>query len=305
MYDVVDTSQSPARTTTVTVDVQHPYTSRTVTQGSGGSATDGTQAYLIRPDGSADTVAAVPPGFPSGALHLDVALASASRHGLAARTGTDEVLGVACELWSSEAPLDAEPVTPATADSSTTSCVDADGRLLRDVWTLHGRVVRTRVATRVGRGPSLSGTALLGGATPAPAPSVGTAEGVKVVARDVLLRALAIPEPAAPAGLSADRDAATIQVDGSGRASAEGGVLTWADCCRRLVVLTLERGLTHRLAVPADGLPVSLGAGRSARLQVLGAGVRLVFGSGEFVVTVTADLPEDDLIRWAAGLQLG
>jgi hypothetical protein len=301
VYDVVDGTHH----STVTVDVEHPYTSRSVTEGGGGYATDGSQAYLIRPDGTVGTVAAVPPGFPSGALHLDVALASARRHHLAAQVGTDTVLGIACELWRSKAPLDAEPIAPATTDSSTTSCVDAQGRLLREVWTLHGTVASTRTATRVGTGPSLAGEALLAGATPVPAPSVGTAEGVKVVARDVLLRALAVPEPTAPAGLAPDRDAATIQVDASGRVSSEGGVLTWADCCRRLVVLKLERGLTHHLTAPTDGVPVSLGTGRTARLQAVGAGVRLTFGSGEFVVTVTADLPEDDVIRWAAGLQLG
>jgi hypothetical protein len=301
VYDVVDSTHR----STVTVDVEHPYTSRTVSKGSGGYATDGLQAYLIRADGSVSTVAAVPPGFPSGALHLDVALTSAHRHHLAVQVGTDSVLGRSCELWRSKAPLDAEPITPATSDSSTTSCVDADGRLLREVWTLHGRVASTRTATRVDTGPSLSGTALLGGKTPAPAPSVGTAEGVKVVARDVLLRALAIAEPAAPSGLSPDRDAATIQVDGTGRATAEGGVLTWADCCHRLVVLDLERGLTHRLTAPDEGVAVSLGGGRTARLQAVGAGVRLVFGAGEFVVTVTADLPEDDVLAWASALQLG
>lgn len=290
---------------TVTVDVDHPYTSRTLTEGSGGYATDGTQAYLIRPDGTVGTVAPVPPGFPSGALHLDVALAAARRHGLAVQVGKDSVLGIDCELWRSKAPLDAEPIVPATSQSSTTSCVDSDGRLLREVWTLHGKVVSTRTATRVGRGPSLSGPALLDGQTPAPAPSVGTGEGVKVVERDVLLTALAVPEPAAPAGLAADRSAATVQVDGTGRASSEGGVLTWADCCRRLVVLRLERGLTHRLAVPAEGVPVSLGGGRTARLQAVGPGIRLVFGAGHFVVTVTADLPEDDVIAWASRLQLG
>jgi hypothetical protein len=305
VYDVVDSSQSPALRTTVTVDVDHPYTSRTVTEGSGGYATDGRQAYVIQPDGTVSTVAPVPPTFPSGALHLDVARASAPRHPRATQAGGDTVAGRPCELWRSKDPLDAEPIAPADSGSSTVSCVDADGRLLRDAWTLHGKVVRTRTATKVGAGPSLSGSALLAGRTPSPAPSIGTAEGVKVVPRDVLLQALGIAEPSAPAGLPADRDAATIVRDGTGQVTAEGGVLTWADCCRRLVVLQLERGLTHRLTVPDVGVPVTLGPGRPAHLEPVGLGLRLVFGVGHFVVTITADLPEDELLAWASGLQLG
>ena len=299
VYRVVDSTQGTARTTTVTVDVQHPYASRTVTSGSGGYATDGEQAFLVAADGSLRAVAAVPPSFPAGALHLDVALASAARHGLAARVGEDEVLGRRCALWRSKAPLDGDPVTAATADSSTVTCVSEQGQLLRDVWTLHGRVVRTRTATRIGSGPALTF------AVASPAASVGTAQGVKVVPRDVLLRALAVPEPARPAGLAPDRDAATITRDPTGEVSAEGGVLTWSDCCRRLVVLDVQRGLTHRLVAPADGVPVALRDGRAARLTVVGAGVRLTFAAGSFVVTVTADLPEDDVVAWASGLSLG
>jgi hypothetical protein len=50
---------------------------------------------------------------------------------------------------------------------------------------------------------------------------------------------------------------------------------------------------------------VRLDATRTARLAATSAGLRLTFGAGSFVVTVTADLPEDALLAWAASLPLG
>jgi hypothetical protein len=81
-------------------------------------------------------------------------------------------------------------------------------------------------------------------------------------------------------------------------------VLTWTDG-RRLAVLRLERGLGRRLVPPSTGVVVRLDATRTARLAATSAGLRLTFGAGSFVVTVTADLPEDALLAWAASLPLG
>lgn len=312
VYRVEDSAQQPVRVTTVVVEDAPPYRGRTRTLDGpppggtdlGGAAYDETHQYLLGANGSVRTARDVAAGFAGTAHHLDVALASAERHRLVRRLGTATVAGRACTTWLSRDPLDSGPFAAATAADSTRSCVAADGLLLRDTWTLHGRLVRTRTAVSVGRGPSLAGSGLLSGHTPAPAPSSGPVEQVKVVTRQVLLTALAVPEPPAPQGLSPDRQAAVIELDPDGQVGAEGGVLTWTDGTR-LLVLDLRRGLTHRLVPPTDGVPVRLDGTRSARLTPTSYGLHLTFGAGAFVVTVSTDLPEDALLAWAASLQLG
>jgi hypothetical protein len=312
VYRVEDSAQQPVRVTTVVVDNAPPYRGRTRTLAGpppgttdlGGSAADEGHQYLLDPDGGARTVAAVAPGFAPTASGLAVALPAAVRHGLVRSVGTATVAGRSCTEWLSRDPLDSGPFAAASAADRTTSCVDPDGLLLSDAWTLHGTLVRTRTAVSVGRGPSLAGSGLLGGRTPAPAPTTAAGEQVKVVDRDVLLRALAVPEPVAPQGLTADLDAAVLQLDQDGTPGVEGGVLTWTDG-RRLAVLRLERGLGRRLTPPSTGVAVRLDAARTARLAATSVGLRLTFGQGSFVVTVTADLPEADLLGWAAALSLG
>lgn len=312
VYRVEDRTSQPVRVTTVVVDDAPPYRgrSRTLegpppgTTDLGGTAADEGHAYLLDADGRVRTVAAVAPGFSATGSGLAVALPAAQRHGLVRSTGSATVAGHSCTEWLSRDPLDSGPFAAASATDRTTSCVDADGLLLRDAWTLHGQVVRTRTAVSVGRGPSLAGSALLSGRTPAPAPSAGPGEQVKVVPRTVLLQALAVPEPLAPQGLSPDRDAAVLQLDPDGRPGVEGGVLTWTDG-RRLAVLRLERGLTHEIAPPSTGVLVHLDTSRTARLTATSVGLRVTFGQGSFVVTVTADLPEDEFLPWAAALTFG
>lgn len=312
VYRVEDSAQQPVRVTTLVVDDAPPYRGRTRTLAGpppgttdlGGTASDEGHQYLLDPSGAVRTVMAVAPGFAGTGTGLAEALPAAQRHGLARPVGTARVAGRSCTQWLSKDPLDSAPVTAATADERTTSCVDAGGLLLQDSWTLHGRLVRTRTAVSVGPGPSLAGSGLLSGRTPAPAPTSAAAEQVKVVARAVLLQALAVPEPPAPPGLSPDRDSAVLQLDPDGRPGVEGGVLTWTDG-HRLAVLRLERGLTHRVTPPTTGVLVHLDASRTARLTVTSVGLRLTFEQGSFVVTVAADLPESTLLTWAASLPLG
>jgi hypothetical protein len=311
VYRVEDSAQQPVRVTTVVVDSTPPYRGRSRTLGGpppgstdlGGVAWDEGHQYLLDPGGGVRTIQVVAPGFAGTSTGLGVALPAAQSHGLVRSGGTARVAGRTCTEWVSRGPLDSDPFAPATASDRTTSCVDAEGLLLRETWTLHGRVVRTRTAVSVGRGPPLAGSGLLSGRTPAPAPTSAAAEQVRVVGRTVLLQALAVPEPPAPQGLSPDRDAAVLQLDPDGRPGVEGGVLTWSDG-HRLAVLRLERGLTHRLTAPVTGVVVHLDGARTARLTATAVGLRLTFGAGSFVVTATADLPESTLLAWAASLPL-
>jgi len=311
VYRVDDTSTDSTRVTTQVFQRAGHYRARLRTlEGAppggkdlGGVAWDGRRQYLLKADGTAESVQDVAPGFTGADSNLDVALASAVGRGLVRRGGTDTVVGTACTLWLSKEPLDTSTWALPTAQDSTRSCVSADGRLLRDEWTLAGRLVRTRTAVSVGDGPSLDGDRLLGGESPGPLPTTAPLEQVRDVAADQLVQALGIALPTPPPGFALDRSAAVLQQDGVTPTAVEGGVLTFT-AGDRLVVLRLERGLGQRLSPPSTGVPVRVGA-RTGRLDPGLLGLRLAFAAGQgLVVTVTADLPERDLLAWAASLRL-
>jgi hypothetical protein len=311
VYRVDDTSTDTARVTTQVIEDGGAYRGRFRTlegpppggNDLGGAAWDGERQYLLRPDGTASSVSDIAPGFTGADSNLDVALAAGETHGLVRRTGTDTVAGTPCTTWVSREPLDTSTWSLPTRADTTTSCVSADGRLLRDAWTLAGRLVRTRTAVSVGEGPSLDGTRLLGGGSPGPLPTTAPLEQVRRLAPDVLVKALGIPLPAAPEGFVLDRAAAVLQADATTPAAVEGGVLTFRSG-DRLVVLRLERGLVRRLPVPQRGVRVRAGA-RDAWLSPGLLGLRLAFGGGNgLVADVTADLTEQELLAWAGAVEL-
>lgn len=314
VYRVDDTATATARVTTVVVDRAGPYVGRVRTlEGAppgrkelGGTAWDGERQYVLG-DRSASSVTDVAPGFTGADSNLDVSLASAFAHHLVRRGGTSTVAGRPCEVWQSKDPLDAGTWTLPTEDDHVASCVDEQGLLLSEAWTLDGRLVRTRTAVSVGAGPTLSGTALLGGKPRAGLPTAAGLEEVRRVDAPTLVEALGIPLPEPPIGFTLDRSAAVLQRELGGQPSVEGGVLTYVSTDgQRLVELRLERGLGGRtLTLPTDGVPVSLRDGRTARVEPGLVGIRASFLGGHgLLATVTADLREEALLIWAATLQL-
>jgi hypothetical protein len=161
---------SAGAVSTTTVDVLPPYRARLVTRAADGSvsgfAWDEGSLYSIGAAGVART-AAVSPGFAGPLSGLAVSLPVALRQHVVQRLGSSQVLGRDCTQWLSREPLDAFPFAPATSRDRTTTCVDADGRVLQESWRAGGALVRTRTATEVGPGPSLVGADLLPG-TPCP-----------------------------------------------------------------------------------------------------------------------------------------
>ncbi len=270
----------------------------------GGIAFDPGTQYLLRPDGSSNVVQTVAPAFAGPVQHLDVALATAVRHGQAVAGAPSTVAGRACREYVSKEPLDQGIISPAAGGDRTTSCVSSEGLLLSEAWSLSGQVVRRRTAVTVGKGPDLTGNGLFGGAVPTPAPSSQPLEQAKQVDLATLTKALGIPEPGAPLGLPLTAQVAVIQNDPTGGVAVEGGVLSWGSG-DRLVVLRLERGLTVPLAVGTSGAAVTAG-GRTVRVSGVAAGVRVRFaGPQGLVATVTADVPEDELLAWIATVSLG
>jgi hypothetical protein len=310
VYRVDDTAGPTPRVTTQVVEVFPPYGGRSVTSEGerlggtslGGAAWTRGHQYLVDADGAAHEVATVAAGFAGPDSHLDVALASALAHGLVRRGGTSSVAGAACTEWLSRMPLDAGDVALPASGETTTTCVDAQGRLLRDRWTLDGKVVRTRTAVSIGR-PDGSP---LDGATPTPAPAAQLPVLVKTVEVPALATALGIAVPAGPAGLKADGGSALLErnlADGTMQPLREGASFVWRDGTR-MVTLEVQRGLGHREPAPTSGVPVTLVSGLAARLKpvVSGLQVKLLTPSG-LAVTAVGDLPERDLLTWLGSLR--
>ncbi len=312
VYRVEDLTQGGLRVTTQVVAVADPQRARSVLlEGEppggtslGGIAFDAKAQYLLRSDGSSIEVQTIAPTFAGPVQHLDVGLATAVRHGQAAAGATASVAGMECTSYVSKEPLDQGLISPAVGGDTTTSCVSPEGLVLSEEWSLSGSVVRRRTAVTVGDGPDLTGNGLFGGSPPTPGASSQPPEQVKPVDLATLTSALGIPAPAAPLGLPLTAQVAVIQTDPGGGVAAEGGVLSWGNG-DRLVVLRLERGLTAPVTVGTAGAAVEA-VGRTLRVSGVAAGVRVRFaGPRGLVATVTGNVPEDDLIAWLATVSLG
>jgi len=310
VYRIEDHAGPTLRVTTQVVEVLPPYGARSVTyQGKppggpslGGAAWVRGHQYLVDPDGTTHEVAAVAPGFAGPDAHLDLAMATALRLGLVRKGGTETVAGLACTDWLSHDPLDSADVALPSAGSSTTTCVDGQGRFLRDSWVLSGKVVRVRTAVSVG--PPRD--AALAGATPTPMPDAQLPVLVKDVAPSRLATALGIGIPVGPPGLHADGSSALLErdlSDGTGRPLREGGAFAWTDG-RRLVTLQVQRGLVQPEPAPTTGVAVRLASGLAARLEpvVNGLQVQLLTPRG-LSVTAVGDVPERELLSWLGGLR--
>ncbi len=319
VYRVEDHSRSPIRLTTQVLDVSQPHTARLVTYEGpppgaaslGGLAWDVAHQYLIEPGGVVREIQQVPPGFAGVDAHLDVALPTALRLRRVERQGAATVAGHSCTQWLSREPLDSAAISPPTAADGAVTCVDDAGRILRDTWTLRGRLVRVRTAVSVGAGPSLTEPAMFVGVTPVPAPSGISPESVKEVPVERLASALGIPVPPAPPGLTLDRSVALIDVDRTGsvpQVVREGAAISWTDG-RRTVVLLVKRGLTAPMVLPSGGAQVPLFAAVSgtdtARLSPVLSGLKVeLLTSRGLLVTITGNLPEQDLLGWVRTLRL-
>ena len=311
VYRVEDLTQGSKRVTTQVVAVADPQRARSVLlEGEppggtslGGIAFDAGAQYLLRSDGSSVEVQTIAPTFAGPAQHLDVGLTTAIRHGQATAGATSSVAGRECTTYVSKEPLDQGLISPAVGGDTTTSCVSSEGLILSEQWSLAGSVVRRRTAVTVGEGPDLSGNGLFGGTPPTPGASSQPPEQVKPVDLATLATALGIPSPGAPLGLPLTAQVAVIQTDPGGGIAVEGGVLSWGSG-DRLVILRIERGLAAPITVGTVGAAVEA-VGRTLRVSGVAAGVRVCFaGPRGLVATVTANVPEDDLIAWLATVSL-
>jgi hypothetical protein len=156
VFRVEDGTSTPHTITTQVLDVRRPFYAASLTRSgqppgtalTGGSVEHRTYVQVSSDQGRLKAQMLQPDiaSAPGADLRLQPALEAAAKAGLVTSGGTDTVAGRECVEYESHDSLDAGNWKPPTKSSNVTSCVDADGHLLRDIWLIHGKLVRSRTA---------------------------------------------------------------------------------------------------------------------------------------------------------------
>lgn len=307
VYSVVETSGAAASRSTFVVDVADPYVARVLTRTEQGQATGsawGAAGVLaLAADGSARQAQQTPPGFTGGDSHLDVALPLAASLGWAREGAPTTVAGHACSLWRTGPPLDNGSIEPPSRTESTSSCVDASGRILSDSWTRDGRTVRVRRLISSGVGPRLTPDGLEPGHTAVLLPATAATLLVRSVPATKLAPLMGVALPPPPPGQRLDRSTAMALSVPGGSAQQEGASFTYLGG-GKLTVVTFTRYLVGAPHGATRGKPVRLAHATGRVVPVLaGLEADLVTRTG-LAVKVQSDLSLSVLLTWLQQLSL-
>jgi len=189
------------------------------------------------------------PGPPSGDEYVGAEVTELTRRGLVVDLGASAtVAGRACETYRFSAPPSG-PIAPATRDGDHDDlCLDADGLVLSEVWTYHGKVVLQRTAVNA----TSSMTTVAQGAAPAAPPTEGAfppGSYAATITPDAQVRSF-IATPPPPAGFQPAGPAVDFRLpDRNARAHAGAVSVVWTftDGPR---VITVEAGSESRGGLP-------------------------------------------------------
>jgi len=152
-YDVTVSLPSGAESSRRLVRVSRPFAGLdiTVPEGStapaGGALSDGNRLYTVHPGRLLDAGVAIP-GPPPGDYRFTAVLGDLVRLGLLVPQGSAVVAGRGCDVYRTGAPL-GDPLRAPQVGEFADWCIDPEGLLLSERWTLDGRPLRTTVATSV------------------------------------------------------------------------------------------------------------------------------------------------------------
>jgi hypothetical protein len=150
-YEVADL-QSNTPPSRRELNVRRPFSLRDETfdqDGKRESATISTadHVYLQQNDKLLDAGQSAP-SLSNGDFQFSVALPILRDHGLAERRGTETIAGRACTVYRISGALGQDYKKPTDADHADV-CVDRDGLVLKELWTIGGKDVRRTTATAV------------------------------------------------------------------------------------------------------------------------------------------------------------
>jgi hypothetical protein len=265
----------------------------------GGTLTTVDGLFQLRPEGVQEISGRQPaPG--TGDQWLAAQLDDAVDRSLARRVGTATIVGRECTDYRfAEPPVG--PIAELGEGDHDDLCLTADGLLLREVWTLKGRVIQRRTAVEVdtsGRGLD----DLLDVSTAAAAPPSGP------IAAPTDAGASFLPDPSAPTGYSrAARDAFALRQPGDQGPVTLYTSTVWA-FTRGADLVTVEAGdsrasgkLPWLDSDPSRRVRLPIGDGVTV-IRNDGAEVRVDLGSDRWV-RVRGTIPLAALVRYARTLR--
>lgn len=276
VYEVRETAGDEPLVTTEIVEVRRPFDARveTWTGGPPGgdllsvTVTNRSHFWHFQQGGEVELGVRRQPG----PAHRDASLAvlrQAAGDGMAEEGRRASVAGLPCTRFVYHEPRPS-PVEAATADDRVESCVSGDGVVLREVWTLMGRVVLTREAVQVDTDLDLPDSRFLADREPDPSrPSevASALERAQVVREDVSPE-FPVLQPQLPEGFSPDRQAMLFDAGGGGLGPRQAYFQSFV---RGMELVVVEQGRTESGTPPWSG-----SEGRTVDLDGFAAG-RLVY----------------------------
>jgi hypothetical protein len=152
------------------------------------------------------------PGVETRDASLD-ALRDAVRRHLAVDRGGGTVLGHACRRFS-YLQFRPPPLSAPNHDEHIESCVSAEGIVLDEVWTLKGRVARTREAVELDTSPRFGPDVFFLGRLPDASSATGSLVASQTAVADGKLPSRGFLRPRLPEGFAVDRQATVTKVAG-------------------------------------------------------------------------------------------
>ena len=268
-----------------------------------GVLTTADRVYSVSAAGLQEVAGRVP-GVPGGDQALGVVLDDAVTRGVARAAGTRRVAGRECRLYRLARPHH-QPLGPFGGDDHSDVCVDGDGILLAEEWTLDGRVVQVRTAVEIDLSPPealLRDALSTAGASPPP-------PGVEppVVARDDEASSF-LPAPSPPPGFEPNGVVRVVMPASVADPDAGPGTVLFSSVAWVFVsgpdVVTVEAGEGALPWSEGDAVaPVSL-PGLGGALSALGPeGAELRVPLDGRWVRLRGTIAPDRLRDWAARLE--
>ncbi|TML63767.1 MAG: hypothetical protein E6G17_04550 [Actinobacteria bacterium] len=309
VYRVESLTDRPTRVSWEELTARRPFEVSNVTYPSratvgstpqAGTLTSVDHLFLWRPDGLHALSGRQPAVGTADQALLPVVRAAVDR-GLARPGATRVVAGRRCRDYRFLEPP-AGPVKRLGSAGHDELCLDADGFVLREAWTLHGRLVLRRTAVTVDLAPA-GLDAVLDTSTAQPAPP-GVPSVLPATDRDSWL-----PAPPAPAGFHLATHVRFVFTSFS-QPNAPPQVLytsvVWA-FTRRADLIVVEAGQTASLNLPWQASdpsrPARLPLGRAASvIRSDGAELRVALAGGRWV-RVRGTVSPDALASYAHRLR--
>jgi hypothetical protein len=303
LYSTVGSATAQGKAGFELLTVQRPYDATDLTysrrpgpgaQPTGGAAFTRDKLFAYA-GGALQPVSGRQPGPPGYDQDLQTLIPALEARGLAQPLGSDRVIaGRQCQMYRFSEPPSG-PITKLSSTEHDDLCLDSQGLILSEVWTLKGKVVQSRLARSVTVGPVAA--PLRPRSTSLPAGALGQAQPDPKAASF-------LPTPVTPSGFTAAVPESFVEQSQQQQGALAEAEVVWA-FAKGPNVITVEAGQNAPGQVPWNNTntvtePATLthlGSARSA-LRSDGVELQVNLGDGQWV-RIRGTVPLASLLRYA------